>query len=77
MQFIPSTWESWGADGDGDGVVDPQQIDDAAYSAARYLCAAGGDLRDPQAWIAAVASYNDTIDYNHRVAEAATAYAMP
>lgn len=75
MQFIPSTWAIWGGDGDGDGVRDPQQIDDAAYSAARYLCATGGDLRDPERWVVAVAAYNDTIEYNHRVAEAANHYA--
>ncbi len=44
LQFIPSTWERWGSDGDGDGVADPQDIDDAAYAAARYLCASGADL---------------------------------
>ena len=36
----PSTWETWAADGDGDGVADPQDLDDAALAAARYLCAA-------------------------------------
>src|SRR5690242_9970314 len=44
MQFIPSTWKTWASDGDGDGVADPQDVDDAAYAAARYLCASGGDL---------------------------------
>ena len=75
MQFIPSTWAEWGSDGDGDGIVDPQDIDDAVYSAARYLCGIGGDLRDPGNWIAAVAAYNDTVEYNNRVAEAADHYA--
>lgn len=74
MQFIPSTWARWGSDGNGDGTVDPQHIDDATYSAARYLCAAG-NLRDPARWISAVAAYNNTVDYNHRVAEAASFYA--
>lgn len=75
MQFIPSTWALWRSDGDGDGERDPQDIDDAAYSAGRYLCATGGDLREPNNWIAAVASYNDTVDYNHRVADAAEHFA--
>lgn len=74
MQFIPSTWVEWGSDGNGDGIADPQHIDDAAYSAARYLCATGGDLTVADRWIAAVAAYNDTVDYNHRVAEAARHY---
>jgi len=42
MQFMPSTWERWGTDADGDGVADPWTAADAIYSAARYLAAAGG-----------------------------------
>lgn len=75
MQFIPSTWARFASDADGDGVADPHDIDDAAYTAARYLCHTGGDLTDSAGWIAAIASYNSSLDYNHRVAEAATRYA--
>ena len=42
MQFMPSTWLRWGTDADGDGVADPWNSDDAIFSAARYLAAAGG-----------------------------------
>lgn len=41
MQFMPSTWERWGVDADGSGVADPWNAEDAVYSAARYLAAAG------------------------------------
>ena len=41
MQFMPSTWERWGTDANGDGVADPWHAEDAIYSAARYLAAAG------------------------------------
>jgi len=75
MQFIPSTWAVWAADGNGDGVRDPQNIDDASLTAARYLCARGRDLSQPENWIAAIASYNDAAGYNNRVADAATHYA--
>ncbi|RUR03674.1 hypothetical protein ELQ94_03190 [Labedella endophytica] len=75
MQFIPGTWREWATDGDGDGVADPQNVDDASLAAARYLCAIGGDLTDPERWIAAVAGYNDTVEYNNRVADAASFYA--
>lgn len=75
MQFIPGTWEQFAADGDGDGRADVHRIDDAVLTAAHYLCASGGDLRDPADWIAAVSSYNSSIDYNHRVAAAADSYA--
>ena len=42
MQFMPSTWDRWGLDADGDGVADPWNPQDAIYGAARYLAAAGG-----------------------------------
>ena len=41
MQFMPSTWDRWGTDGDADGVADPWDPEDAVYAAARYLAAAG------------------------------------
>ncbi|MDP9822661.1 lytic transglycosylase domain-containing protein [Nocardioides massiliensis] len=74
MQFIPSTWRTHGRDGDGDGEVRIDDIDDAALSAAYYLCHSGRDLRDSQAWIDAVASYNAGLAYNHSVVEAANYY---
>jgi Transglycosylase SLT domain len=47
MQFLPSTWRRWGVDASGDGVADPYNPQDAIFSAARYLAAAGGshDIR--------------------------------
>jgi murein DD-endopeptidase MepM/ murein hydrolase activator NlpD len=42
MQFMPSTWMEWGMDANGDGVADPWNPQDAVFSAARYLAAAGG-----------------------------------
>ncbi|HYZ18574.1 MAG TPA: lytic murein transglycosylase [Gaiellaceae bacterium] len=42
MQFMPSTWLRWGTDANGDGLADPWNAEDAVYSAARYLAAAGG-----------------------------------
>ncbi len=41
MQFMPSTWKTWGVDANGDGVADPYNPVDAIFSAARYLHAAG------------------------------------
>jgi membrane-bound lytic murein transglycosylase B len=75
MQFIPSTWEQWGADGDGDGAADPNDIDDAAYAAARYLCADGRDLASSSGWTGGIFSYNHSDDYVAAVHAAATAYA--
>jgi hypothetical protein len=74
MQFIPSTWVHWGADADGDGAADPFDINDAALAAARYLCAAGGDLRTTAGRTAAVLAYNHSDEYVARVLALAAAY---
>ena len=71
LQFLPSTWRTWGTDGDGDGVVDAQDVDDAALSAARYLCATG-DLGTATGWTAAVFSYNHSAAYVQAVYSAST-----
>ena len=70
LQFIPSTWQSWGVDANGDGVADPNQIDDAALAAGRYLCAAG-EMTSPVGWRRAVFSYNHLDSYVDDVAVAA------
>jgi membrane-bound lytic murein transglycosylase B len=75
LQFIPATWSDWGADGNGDGVADPQQIDDAALTTARYLCETG-DLSTPAAWRAAVYSYNHVDSYVDLVAATANGFAL-
>jgi membrane-bound lytic murein transglycosylase B len=75
MQFIPSTWERWQSDGNGDGVVDPSNIADAAYAAGRYLCASGSDLTTAQGWTRAIFSYNHSDDYVRTVLAYANAYA--
>ncbi len=41
MQFMPSTWASYGVDADGDGKADPNDPQDAIFAAASYLSAAG------------------------------------
>jgi membrane-bound lytic murein transglycosylase B len=75
MQFIPSTWARWGADGNGDGIADPQQIDDAALAAAGYLCHGGRDLRIEADWVAAIGSYNGAASYLAKVVHAADTFA--
>ncbi|GAB3567799.1 hypothetical protein GCM10027445_16670 [Amycolatopsis endophytica] len=75
MQFIPATFRSFGADGNGDGVVSPHNIFDAALAAGRYLCAGGGDLRDPRQRAQAVFRYNHSDAYVATVLLWADAYA--
>ncbi|MCM6771912.1 murein transglycosylase [Nocardia sp. CDC159] len=52
----------------------PDDIDDAALSAGRYLCAAGGDLATAQGWRRAVLAYNHSDAYVDRVRAAAVGY---
>ena len=75
MQFIPTTWQLAGRDGNGDGTADPFNIDDAALSAAAYLCANGRDLSTAQGWTDAIYSYNQSDPYIRQVRTQATAYA--
>jgi membrane-bound lytic murein transglycosylase B len=77
MQFIPSTWRKWGSDASSDGTSDPNNIDDAAYAAGRYLCGSGQDLRTGEGWTQAVFSYNHSPEYVRSVVARANSYARP
>jgi SLT domain-containing protein len=43
MQFMPSSWRTYGVDANNDGQKDPYNPVDAIFAAARYLKAAGGE----------------------------------
>jgi hypothetical protein len=43
MQFMPSSWRTYGVDANNDGQKDPFNPVDAIFAAARYLKAAGGE----------------------------------
>ena len=59
MQFLPSTWQTWGIDAFGQtGAPDIMNPYDAVPSAARLLCADG-------AAAGGTALYNAIYDYNH------------
>jgi membrane-bound lytic murein transglycosylase B len=75
MQFIPQTWKLYGVDANNDGVVSPDNIDDAALSAAGYLCFRGKDLAKPRGWMDALRAYNLSDQYARTVRDWATAYA--
>lgn len=74
LQFIPSTWERWGADGDDDGKQDPNDIDDVAVAAGYYLCADDRDLAQAVDWYAGVYSYNHVDSYVRSVYDRADGY---
>jgi membrane-bound lytic murein transglycosylase B len=75
MQFIPGTWNRWGSDGNGDGVIDPQNVYDAAMAAGRYLCrGANPDMSTPAGRRAAFLSYNRSKSYADFVEKRGTEY---
>ncbi|WP_199551576.1 lytic transglycosylase [Streptomyces sp. N35] len=67
LQFIPSTWKQWGADGDADGERDPGDIHDAALATGLYLCAGDRDLHDQGDLDNAILSYNNSRAYVNTV----------
>ena len=75
MQFLPGTWARYAADGDGDGVADPQNLFDSTLAAARYLCSGGLNLRDPAGVMGAILRYNNSMAYAQNVLGWAAAYA--
>jgi membrane-bound lytic murein transglycosylase B len=74
LQFIPETWGRLGRDGNDDGVIDPQNIHDAALSAGTYLCRLGSDLSVGSELRGAYFGYNGSSDYVDDVAAHALRY---
>jgi soluble lytic murein transglycosylase-like protein len=70
MQFLPSTWETSGVDGNGDGVANIMDPEDAIPAAARYLKTGGA----PDDWYAALYSYNHADWYVRKVLAVAEGY---
>jgi Transglycosylase SLT domain len=63
MQFIPSSWARFAADGNGDGVMSPHNVFDAIYAAGTYLCVGQVDLSKPDALSRAIYRYNHSAPY--------------
>jgi hypothetical protein len=70
MQFLPSSWEQFGLDANGDGKKDPYNPVDAICAAAHYLKLAGGDKNLYQA----IFAYNHADWYVQEVLLYARAY---
>jgi membrane-bound lytic murein transglycosylase B len=70
MQFLPSTWETAGVDGNGDGVANIMDPRDAIPAAARYLKMGGA----PQDWYQALFTYNHSDWYVMKVLGVAEGY---
>lgn len=74
MQFIPAGWETLGRDGNGDKVADPQNIYDAALTAAVLLCRSGPGLDTDEGLSRAFFRYNQSQAYVDLVLERTKAY---
>lgn len=74
MQFIPSTWRRYAADGNGDARTDPHNVYDAALAAGRYLCTAAGHMGDDASLTRAYLSYNHSDAYAANVLYLAREY---
>ncbi len=70
MQFLPSTWEFAGVDGNGDGAANIMDPEDAIPAAAKYLADNGA----PEDWYAALYAYNHAGWYVREVLEVAEGY---
>ncbi|WP_338886191.1 murein transglycosylase [Rhodococcus sovatensis] len=75
MQFLPETWNRYRADGNGDGISDPQNLYDAALATGDYLCDGGLNLRDLGQTTRAILRYNNSMAYVANVLAWSTGYA--
>lgn len=74
MQFIPGSWKLFGADGNGDGEIDPHNMYDATMAAANHLCGSTGDLGVPANFQRALLGYNRSVPYGQMVMGLADGY---
>ncbi|MGI9610422.1 MAG: lytic murein transglycosylase [Acidimicrobiia bacterium] len=73
MQFIPTSWAIFAADGNQDGRKDPHNLYDAALAAADHLCGDGLDSVDR--FRTALLGYNRSVQYGHDVIRFSDTYA--
>jgi membrane-bound lytic murein transglycosylase B len=74
MQFLPTTWRSYAIDADSDGIVDPNDVDDAALAVANKLCEANKDLSQAANWTVAIKTFPDLSTKLQEVFDAANLY---
>jgi hypothetical protein len=74
MQFMPETFAAYGVDGDGNGSAETNDVEDAVFSAASYLCANGAG--DPARLRSALWHYNHDPAYVDQVATLAASYGV-
>ena len=71
MQFLPSTFRRHGIDGNGDGIADISNVEDAIFSAAAYLKACGYPDMKKALW-----GYNPSTSYYNKIMRLATSFGL-
>ena len=74
LQLLPAVWSVVGVDGDSNGRRNPQDVDDAALSAAVFLCAGPGDLRNASQRRSEIKRFHPGADYAKSVLGVRAAY---
>jgi membrane-bound lytic murein transglycosylase B len=74
LRLMPALWRAFAIDADGDGIVDPYDIDDASLALARMLCSGTENLTERAGWMAAVDRYHDGAAYSRSVFQVADNY---
>lgn len=75
MQFIPETWRNYGTDANFSGEANIHQYDDAALTAAAYLCDRSPTaVTTDEGFQQAISAYNQSADYAQDVARYAELY---
>lgn len=74
MQFIPTSWQIFGRDGNGDGIRDPHNLYDAALAAGAHLCRSRSGLNSDEAFRGALLGYNRSPVYGTQVMRLAQEY---
>lgn len=75
MQFIPTSWQIYGLDGNADGLKDPHNLYDAAYAAAEHLCRGYSGIQGDAVYRRALLGYNRSAVYGSDVMAARRGYA--
>jgi membrane-bound lytic murein transglycosylase B len=73
MRLLPSEWRLYQIDADGDGIMDPFDLDDSVLAMGRLLCAGNQDLSG-SGWNAAIGRHNSTESYARSVFNTADSY---
>jgi membrane-bound lytic murein transglycosylase B len=76
LRLMPTEWRDFAIDADADGILDPFDIDDAALTLSRVLCAGQDDMGQRPGWNAGVARHRAGDAYAAAVFKSADSYGL-